>query len=244
MQNITKNFLSGPFCANPNDIQNVYYTVLQYIGNNDKLPIIDIGSGNGYLGFLLNKLFNVEVIGVDPISTDDENCYKYISNANESNFDTSKLVKPTFETTNDPAINKYIENCIVSISWPFYDQNSDGYDIKAVTKLKPLGFVITYGPCGAAGSKELINLFSNFDEYCITEGENYISLPYDHIDINGILYTCVWSKTVTYGSGYGFTGKTHTTVGYVRDKYVENGFEYAHQIVNENKEEDNMCIIS
>ena len=167
---------------------------------------------------------NINVLGVDP-------------NPNVFNKVPIHIyedcVKPCTNNLDSGELDEHIGKNFLLISW----SNPNGpslptksYDVHALEKMKPLGFYITYGPCGCAGSTQLIDLleFGNDSSDPLQFLNVDIKNPKTIIQIGEYNYYLVKCYTYTIGSGSGFTGKTFRSVSYVRQdvKRTDNNPEF------------------
>lgn len=115
-----------------------------------KTPILEVGSGNGYFGGVLKRLYpDRQFIGVDPAP----NKWDQIP---QELYDTYSL-KVSFASVDDEVVEKFFRKCFVILNWP---QPELQYDIEAIEKLQPEGFFIRYSSEGA-GSEEMLNVLND-----------------------------------------------------------------------------------
>jgi hypothetical protein len=124
--------------------------------------IISVGSGNGYFEYLLEAIFDINIICIDP---------KPNSFLKKNN---SKLKEVKYSTVDKFLEVESSEDCLLILNWPSpnninNDDNDDNdnddndfkslklrkdYDVEAIEKLKPIGIFMIYEGSGVAGSEE------------------------------------------------------------------------------------------
>jgi hypothetical protein len=102
---------------------------------NYKNKIISIGSGGGYIEFVIDKILKTDIICIDP------DPLSYIT-------DKTIYKQPNYKTIYDEDFNidKYKGKCIIFLNWPTPEQNN-GYDIDSILKLDPI-CIIPIVECG------------------------------------------------------------------------------------------------
>lgn len=114
---------------------------MEYINKLDKsLPLIDLGSGNGFItSYLINNKLNV--IPVDPIIL--SNYFPSIDNI---------LFRPLYETVKQMIIDKpnIVGNCNLLLNWCNPSNNS--YDYEAIKLLDPKNIIVITELTGGANS--------------------------------------------------------------------------------------------
>jgi hypothetical protein len=204
---MNQKFVSGIFRHDPESINAIIDNISAIQGD---CVIISVGSGNGHLETILKKNTGRKIICCDPLKTS----YNLPSNFTKS---TDQFIYPDYDTVdNIEALETHIGNCIVLISWPFYQSNMSGntYDYDALIKSRPILFIINYGPCGCSGSDALINLLSS--DPCVDNFFNVPPPPKKHITIATECYELKINYNYTVGTGFGMNGKTIRLVSYVK----------------------------
>lgn len=123
-----------------------------------KNKIISIGSGGGYIEKLLDKLFGIDIICIDPEPLSyitDKTIYKY----------------PKYKSIDDKEfpLSMYKDDCILFINWSTPDK-TNGYDINSILKLNPICILTTVETGFYRGSGSIgFHHFLSFNQI-ITEG--------------------------------------------------------------------------
>jgi hypothetical protein len=148
-------------------------TIINYIYNNYKLPIISVGSGTCIIEYLSNKKYNEKYnknmnwICIDsdnnPLNFPPQASY-YLSRPlmNIDYNSSDELIQ------NNPSI---VGNCILFLNWCL--PNESTYDYDAIIKLKPLAVLSIYevfnDDYGSAGGKKFYDWTINNDNYNLKE---------------------------------------------------------------------------
>jgi hypothetical protein len=140
----------------------------------DKLPIISVGSGTAYFEFLINTIFQREIICVDP----DPTSYTPAPLRNNTKIPNTVFIPPKFHTVNDLLPKNKYKDCLLLLNWPNPMRKEDTiynpYDFNAIIKLKPIGFFIVYEITNCSGSDDLttvLNGSNNVANFTISEEE-------------------------------------------------------------------------
>ena len=113
--------------------------------------IISVGSGNGYFEYLLEKIFGIKIICIDP--------YPNLFLEKQD----GPFKEPEYPTVDDFLVDNISEDCLLILNWPNPDtipnnKSKDNYDVEAIKKLKPIGIFIIYEDTGIAGSVSFFSL--------------------------------------------------------------------------------------
>jgi len=131
--------------------------------------IISVGSGNGYFEYLINKIFNINIICIDPTPNN------FLSK-NDGPF-----IQPNYETVDSLLLeNNSKEDCLLILNWVTNDEDGN-YDVEAIKKLNPIGIFIIYEQTGIAGSE----LFHQIRP--LNKG-NMLELPILNSNSNKLIY--------------------------------------------------------
>ena len=129
------------------DCLEVLNSGLSYIDTS--VPIVEVGSGNGYLGGILKRLYpDRQFVAIDP----EPNKWGAVPQNIYDNFS----LKATYKTVDDFDGDQ----SFVILDWP---QPELSYDIEAIEKLQPQGFFIRYAS-EAAGSQKMVKVLNNEHE--------------------------------------------------------------------------------
>jgi len=107
--------------------------------------ILSIGSGNGYVESVLEKVYGINVICVEP------NINRY----------STIYMHPKFNTIDDMVFCN-TDNTYMFINYPDPHQLVQ-YDYSAIENISPDMFMVTYSPSGGSGSDKLINEFGDYN---------------------------------------------------------------------------------
>lgn len=193
-------YLSGPFFHFPKQCWDFVVEALQKLSPN--LPIVSVGSGNGYLEQLLHNEFpEREFLCVEPVF-----------NGWLSLPDEELGMKPVCATVDDSTLDHVVGNCVMLLFWP--SPNANGYDVEAIERLQPEALIVTYGPCGCAGSDNLRKLLDDNGEHAGLDPAR--PALREITPASGKLYHLKTTYSVVCGTGYGFSGKTLRLVVYTQ----------------------------
>lgn len=141
-------------------------------------PIYSIGSGGGYLEYILDRLLHIDIICVDP------DPLSYIT-------DKTIFKNPKYLTIDDEDFPKEINNSILLINWSTPEQ-CNGYDIQAVIKLKPCAIIFIgetgfYRGAGSIGFHDFLN-FNNIQTQGLYNPELDECIKPNQIDMSDLIY--------------------------------------------------------
>jgi len=212
-------YLSGPLADNFGECMKVYGDTICLV--KDGVPIISVGCGNGYFESLQQVHRGRDIYGADP----NPNAFQKVPDE----IYNKSCLKPITTTLQTGALDKYRGQAFLILNWSppqttwdidgassgmrNFDPKEANFDIAAIYRMMPVGFFVTYAPCGGSGSEELCELL--YDENITIS---------DGVDDDEIEYMMVSRFTNVYGSGGGFSGKTYRAVGYVRNDMVPDGY--------------------
>jgi hypothetical protein len=119
------------------------------------LPVVSVGSGNGYLESLLP---DKEWVLVDPAPL-------AFYTARDGTVHSKLYMKPSYRFTRDlinarPEIAGGGDRCLLLLNWPNHGQ-THAYDLEAILLLKPRAVFIVHEISGSAGSKQLNDFVKN-----------------------------------------------------------------------------------
>lgn len=228
-------YLSGPFCEDPPGSFGYLFDFIEFCVDQLKLEssvatakilVVSVGSGNGYVeGHLRRKYPSLEYVGIDP----QPNEWHAVP---AENYDAVCL-KAEYETVADfleSRADAATQKIILLMLWP--EPNNPGYDLDALLSLKPDAFFITYGPCGCAGSQQLIDAL---------DPENSMGAP-EQLTFHSsqLTYRLKLLYRITIGTGSGFSGKTEHCIAY----HSFRDLSPAHVHTKTRSQKRNECIVS
>jgi hypothetical protein len=144
--------------------------------------IISVGSGNGYFEYLLEKIFGIKIICIDP------NPNLFLKKQD------GPFKVPEYPTVDDFLVENISEDCLLILNWPNPDtipnnnKSKDNYDVEAIKKLKPIGIFIIYEETGIAGSESFHNIRPHPDPYNKDKDTNLLKLESE--DKTKLIYKC------------------------------------------------------
>lgn len=203
-------------CGMAREEPDVCISACQAMFSDNSVPILSIGSGLGLFEGFLTRI-GLPVVCIDPAP--------YSFNRSAPTGEAAQFITmPAYGTVND-----YCAECVdaqsvpqsahgninMLINWPWPgDDAREPYDYDAIARLKPVGFVVMYGPCGAAGSEELIEALTGRDG--LTTFLKGAAVSRQVCTFGDTAYRLVMSADKVHGTGYGFTGKTIRCARYAR----------------------------
>lgn len=185
----------------------LFVEIIEFIEKN-KSNIISVGSGVGYLEYAINYVlpqFDIKCVDPNPFSF------------NPPPVNESYCMMPHFSDISE--IDDFvITSSLVIISWP---NPGDGlYDYNTITKYKPRCFIISYAPCGASGSYNLIQLLAKNKTLL---DMNFMYAPSECVEIleiDSVKYHLISCYSLKEGSGYGYD-TTYRLVFYMRQDHMQ-----------------------
>jgi hypothetical protein len=207
---IEQNWVSGPIREHPHRTLEYLVTFIREVLKTCELDesdvvVVSVGCGNGvFEGLLKRRCPALHLIGVDPAPN--------VFNAVPPHVYNSDLcLQASFKDVSE--LTTATEKKIILLTfWPEVDND---YDMDALIRLDPIAFMVSYGPCGAAGSPLLFDTLND---------QEFEPKPKVEFYVEGLrlgekthrTYDLVLKDMIVVGTGQGVSGKTMSTVGYCK----------------------------